>query len=102
MTTGARLGATVLAAVALSACQPIYGAGFGYPDAPPVPDGTLVVASDTGSDEDDPIRSRQQVVDLGTTSEADVLAFYRNAYPPAQGWKDQPPDAETKLCLVNT
>jgi hypothetical protein len=106
MTLGKRLGAIVLSAVALSACSLIYGANFGYPDAAPVPDTAQVVASDTGSDDDDPLRSRQQVVDLGTGSEAELLAFYRNAYPPSEGWKDgavEPGiDADHKLCLVNT
>jgi len=106
MTLGMRLGAIVLSAVALSACGLVYGANFGYPDAAPVPDSAQVVASDTSWDDDDePLRSRQQVVDLGSGSEAELLAFYRNAYPPSEGWKDgaveQGVDADHKLCLVN-
>ena len=101
VTCSNRLGATLLAAIALSACNPIYGAGFGYPDAVPVPRGAQILATDEGSDDDDPIRSRQQVVDLGTATEAEILAFYRDAYPSSAGWEDRAVDADTKLCLVN-
>jgi hypothetical protein len=58
MTLWSRLALPAVVVFALTACQPIYGASFDYPEAAPVPDGVTVLATDKGSDDDDPIRSR--------------------------------------------
>lgn len=99
-TAGAVLAA--LAGASLAACQPLYGAGFDFPDAAPVPAGATVVATDTASDDDDPLRSRQQVLDLGTTTTQDeLLAFYRDAYPVSEGWREVERSGPDQLCLVD-
>ena len=101
MTIRTRLALPVAVVVMLPACQSTYGATFDYPEAPPVPHGVTVLATDKGWDDDDPIRSRQQVVDLGAMAQADFLAFYRDAYPDSDGWTDGKSLGDQQLCLVN-
>ena len=101
--------AAVLAAGILTACSTGYGADFGYPAAPPLPDSASVVVTDKGWDDDDPIRSKVQVVDTpgwptrtpaGPTSEQ-LLDFYRAQYPTSDGWRTEKVDRVQELCLVN-
>jgi hypothetical protein len=101
MTLGTRLALLAVFVFALTACESTYGAGFDYPEAAPVPETATVLAIDKGSDDDDPIRSRQQILDLGATTQADLLAFYRDAYPDSGGWKDGKMRGDQQLCLVN-
>ncbi|MFE7227049.1 hypothetical protein ACFU7D_19800 [Nocardioides sp. NPDC057577] len=94
--------AAAAAACALTACNAIsYGAEFGYPEAAPVPDGVEVVATDKGWDDDDPLRSRQQVLELGDMAQADLIEFYQAAYPASEGWTEGEASDPEQLCLVN-
>jgi hypothetical protein len=86
---------------ALVACSPIYGANFGYPDEVPVAESAAVLATDTGQDDDDPVRSRQQVIDVQDGSLPAVLDFYRQAFATAEGWTSVKTGSEQELCLVN-
>lgn len=101
MTIRTRLAMPAALVIVLTGCQSTYGASFDYPEAAPVPHGVSVVATDTGWDDDDPIRSRQQIVDLGATTQPDFLAFYRDAYPGSEGWTDGKMRGDQQLCLVN-
>lgn len=101
MTRWARLALLSVTVLALGACKPIYGASFDFPEEAPVPPGVTVLATDTGSDQDDPLRSRQQVVDLGSTTQAELLASFRDAYPATEGWTDGKVGGDRQLCLVN-
>ena len=78
-----------------------YGANFDFPEALPLPQAATQVLSDEGEDDDDPMRSRQQVVDVGDDSAAALLAFYRETYPASKGWTDLPVAGDQELCLVN-
>ena len=79
----------------------MYGAGFDYPSALPLPQSATTVLSDDGADDDDPMRSRQQVIDMPTDSAPALLAFYRQTFPATKGWTDQPVQGDHELCLVN-
>ncbi len=78
-----------------------YGAKFDFPQALPIPPAATAVTSDDGSDDDDPLRSRQQVVDVPADSAVTPAAFYRQTFPASQGWSDLPVKGEQQLCLVN-
>ena len=94
--------ALAVAACAFSACSPFYGADFDYPADPPVPDGVYVLASDTAEDDDDPLRSRQRVIDLDGQSLPAVIDFYGRTYPSSDGWEEvQVDDTRQPVCLVN-
>jgi len=94
---GWAVGATLTATVA--GCS-IYGANFDYPSAAPVPAGASVVLTDKGWDDDDPIRSRVQVIDAGGTTVDGLRDFYRDAYPRSDGWMTVDSEGQ-ELCLVN-
>ena len=86
---------------ALVACSPIYGANFGYPSEVPVPASATVLATDTGSDDDDPIRSRQQVLEIQDGSLPALLDFYRQTFTTSDGWTSAKVGSGQELCLVN-
>lgn len=101
MTLRTRFALLAVVGFALTACQSITGARLDYPQAAPFPAGTAVLVADKGRDDDDPIRSRQQVLDLGATTQADLVEFYRDAYPSSEGWQDAKMRGDQQLCLVN-
>lgn len=78
-----------------------YGASFDYPSAPAVPPRASLVASDTGADDDDPIRSRIQVIEGGNRQGDDLVDRYRRIYTPADGWKIGRHQGWQEFCLVN-
>lgn len=78
-----------------------YGANFAFPDALPLPQGSTAVLSADGADDDDPMRSRQQVVDVPADATVALPAFYRQRFPASQGWSDLPVTGDQELCLVN-
>lgn len=86
-------------------CVPFYGADFSYPDDLPVATMATAVLSDEGWDDDDPIRTRLQVVDVGDANGAVLTDFYRQSFRPSEGWIEQEPGtgsgANQSLCLVN-
>jgi hypothetical protein len=66
-----------------------------------VPESAKVVVTDKGWDDDDPIRLRVAVVDIGDSLAGTMLDFYRETYPGADGWKEQKVDPKAQeLCLV--
>jgi hypothetical protein len=90
------------AACALTGCsETLYGADFDYPEVAPVPAGVEVLASDKGWDDDDPLRSRQQILELGDMTQAELIEFYQAAYPASEGWTEAKADDPEQLCLVN-
>lgn len=95
----------VVAGLTLAACGVGYGADFDYPEALPVPPGATAVAEATGWDDDDPMRGREVVIDLDGDPRADLLAFYTERFPSAEGWLAGAPDADVGgdqlLCLVS-
>ena len=95
---------TVLAAfllVALSGCAPIFGGNFDYPDEPAIPGTANVLSVDKGSDDDDPMRARIKVIDIGNSSAGALLNFYRATYGSADGWAQITVDGRhQELCLV--
>lgn len=85
------VAAYVIAAVIL---YRTYAVSLDYPQAPPVPPGSTVLAEGEGWDNDDPIRTRAVVVD--SADEQALLDFYRQAYPEL---KDVAVTSQA-LCLV--
>ncbi|TCJ21583.1 hypothetical protein [Nocardioides jejuensis] len=83
-----------------------YGADFDFPAAPPTPGFATTVAKADGSDDDDPMRGREVVIDAGTHTEAEVLAFYRTHFPHSSGWADGSAEEDGRtdfsLCRVRT
>jgi len=98
------LGATLLAACGLDLDTGDYGADWDYPDEPSVPTGAVIVADGTAWDDDDPIRGREIVVDIGDATKTDLVRFYRDQFPAADDWVEGSPDADLGgghlLCLV--
>src|SRR6478735_5188576 len=93
-----------LAAAVLGSCSVYgapYGAAFGYPNEPPIPPGATIIASDTGQDDDDPIRSQIQVIDAQRSTAGELLAFYRAPYPESACWETVNPESWQELRLVN-
>lgn len=78
-----------------------YGANFDFPAALPLPQAATAVVSADGADDDDPMRSRQQVVDVPADATVALPAFYRQMFPASQGWSDLPVTGDQELCLVN-
>ena len=66
-----------------------YGANFDFPAALPLPQAATAVVSADGADDDDPMRSRQQVVDVPADATVALPAFYRQMFPASQGWSDR-------------
>ena len=89
---------------ALAACDLRFGASFDYPNQPPLPSGSTVIAKAKGWDDDDPMRGREVVIDIGTARPAEVVEFYRERFPPTEGWLQGAPDPDVGgghlLCLV--
>jgi hypothetical protein len=83
-----------------------YGADFEYPAAPPAPVFATAVTHADGFDDDDPMRGRESVIDVGAHTEAELVAFYREHFPESEGWSDGSPEVDSRddfsLCLVNT
>jgi hypothetical protein len=81
-----------------------YGANFGYPSEPPVPPGAAAVVSAKGWDDDDPMRGREVVIDIGKMKPAKLTRFYRGQFSVATGWHEGAPHEEVGggylLCLV--
>lgn len=94
-------GLAVLMLTALSS----HGAHFSYPDAPPLPDFAKPVARAYGSDDDDPMRGRETVIDIGEHHQSELVDFYRQRFVAADGWLDGASEADVggghALCLVN-
>jgi hypothetical protein len=96
----------VACAFVLTACGMLdYGASFGYPSQPPAPPGTSVIVKATGSDDDDPMRGREVVIERTTASQSDLVTYYRDQFPSDAGWLEGAPDVDVGgdhlLCLVN-
>lgn len=104
LTTATRLFFAVMIAGALAGAAVLYFAfvpQFGYPDEAPVPGGATVLVTDAGWDDDDPMRSRHQVIDINDGSPSSLLDFYREAYPASAGWAPVRAGREQELCLVD-
>jgi hypothetical protein len=96
-----RAGLAAVTLGALAGCAPIYGANFDYPDEPAAPKTSNVLVQDKGWDDDDPMRARIKVIDVGKSSAAALDAFYRATYGPADGWVQLAADQSYQdLCLV--
>jgi hypothetical protein len=93
----------MLAAATLTACMPtLYGADFDYPESPAERPGARTLVTDKGWDDDDPMRARVTVIDMGTEPRDGMLDFYRSTYGHEDGWRGQVVDARDgqELCLV--
>lgn len=78
------------------------GPAFDYPSQPPVPEGAQVVVQAKGSDDDDPMRGREVVLDLGNESPHELFQFYRHQFTAERGWVDRTTSARHRyLCLAN-
>lgn len=90
---------------ALTACSVGYGANFSYPKEPPAPPGASVIAHAKGWDDDDPMRGREVVIDIGSVRRVELVKFYRERFPSAAGWLQGAPDPDAGgghlLCLVS-
>lgn len=82
----------LLARMAGAICIPILlvsscGRTFDYPRQPPVPAHAKVVAAASGSDDDDPMRGREVVVDLGTAALQTLSSSIGSGFPEVPvGW----------------
>lgn len=101
----ATLTACAVALTALTACDASYGTKFGYPRQLPPPAGATVIADAAGRDDDDPMRGREVVIDLGSGGPSKLLEFYTERFPSAEGWQEGTADPDAGgghlLCLVN-
>ncbi len=92
-------------AAALAACGLGYGANFDYPNEPPLPPGATVITHAKGWDDDDPMRGREVVIDIGSARPAELVAFYDERFPSAEGWLPGAPDPDVGgghlVCLVS-
>jgi hypothetical protein len=98
------LGVFGVWAVMLMAQAGLDGADFGYPAAPPVPAFGAVVEEADGFDDDDPMRGREVLIDIGDHTQADLVDYYRRQFTEADGWlagTAGPDDVGGGLCLVN-
>lgn len=96
-----RVAASLVVASSLGGCGLLYGADFGYPSAPAAPDGARVLVTARAADDDDPMRGRVLVLDLGGAEAAEVGSSYREAYPADDGWIDlRLTSGDQRLCLV--
>jgi len=80
------LACTVVAS-ALAGCGVSYGTEFDYPGQPPLQAEAGIVAGAQGWDDDDPMRGREIVLDIGTMPRDEFLAFYRMQLPSTAGWQ---------------
>lgn len=95
----AERAAVAAGVVVASACS--GQSGLRYPTPAPLPPGASVVATSNASDDDDPLRGKIQVVDVGRASWRTVQEHYVAAYPQSSGWRVHKGDHE-RLCLLNT
>jgi hypothetical protein len=99
------LAACAFGMTAVTACDLGYGANFDYPTKPPLPPGATAIATAKGWDDDDPMRGREVVIDMASDRQADLVSFYRERFPSADGWVQGAPDSDVGgghvLCLVN-
>ena len=99
-----KLVPTVASMAVLASCSFAYGADFDYPSVVPVPPSATVVAKAQGEDEDEPMRGREVVIDIGSSRPADLKTFYRQQFPASAGWREGSPDPDLGgdhlLCLV--
>jgi hypothetical protein len=98
------LGGTVVVLVALAVSD--YGADFDYPAAPPLPPFGTVVEQANGFDDDDPMRGRESLIDIGGHTQSELVDYYRGQFTEADGWLDGTthPDlggGRHVLCIVN-
>lgn len=70
-----------------------------YPAELPVPPLASIVLSDTGFDDDEPMRSRQQVLDIPNASANDLLGFYQGMFPETRGWSAKDTTDGQLVCL---
>ena len=76
-------------------------ANFNYPAGPAVPVEATTLVSDKGWDDDFPIRLRVKVLDVGKSSMASLLGYYRTTYAPPDNWAELNVDRRyQELCLV--
>lgn len=101
LAAAARLALAPLMLGALFGCSPMYGADFEYPSEVPVPESATVLATDKGWDDDDPMRSRQRVIDIRDGSLPALLDFYRQTFTTSDGWTSVKVSSDQELCLVN-
>jgi hypothetical protein len=70
-----------------------------------VPPNATAIATAKGWDDDDPMRGREVVIDTGSIREVDLVEFYREQFPSADGWVDGVADRDVGgghlLCLVS-
>ena len=94
--------AACISALLLSSCTPPGQAtSFGYPQRPPVPTGATLMATAEGSDDDDPMRGRELLIDVGSADSRSLFDFYRERFPESGGWTEEQPASTPSLCLVN-
>lgn len=102
---GLTLLACTVVASALVGCGVNYGPDFDYPGQPPLQAEVGIVAGAQGWDDDDPMRGREIVLDIGTMPRDEFLASYRTMFPSTAGWQEGTPDPEIGgdqlLCLVS-
>lgn len=98
--TGRRTLRSVLCAALLSltGCG-ILGFGPDYPADLPMPPRATKVVSDTGSDDDEPMRSRVQVLDVPKADAHDLLGFYEGIFPETRGWSPKSATEGQLVCL---
>jgi len=60
-----------------------------------------LLADDKASDDDDYLRSRQQVIDINGSPVDVVFDFYEHVFPPSRGWQPRHARRAGQLCLVN-
>lgn len=92
-------GALCFAATLTLAGCGFFASGPDYPAELPVPPSATKVVSDTGSDNDEPMRSRQQVLDMPGVDAHDLLAFYQDAFPETHGWSAKSVAEGQLVCL---
>lgn len=91
------VGAAAIAC-SLAGCGSL--AGLAYPQEIPVPSGARVIATDEGSDNDEPMRSRLAVVDIGDEPVGALVGFYRDRFSAADGFTEQSVADDQVLCLL--
>jgi hypothetical protein len=64
------------------------------------------VAEADGFDDDDPMRGREIVIDIGSHTESELVDFYREQFPASAGWMEGSPEVDGgsddySVCLVS-
>jgi len=100
ITAGHVRAVAALAMFSLAGCGPLYGADFDYPsDLPVPPQGTVELHGDA-ADNDDPMRSRYQLLDVGDAGPDALTEFYAHEFPAFAGWTEWETTSGQTLCLV--